>query len=66
MLKNSQLIQLQKEIENIEDTLIIVEGTRDKGPLLRLGFKNVSDISGKSLPTFVESIKSKNYFNRLR
>lgn len=59
MFRLSQIEKLQKIIKDIGDTLIIVEGIKDKRALSKLGFKNVLAISGKSIFFLVEKIKSK-------
>jgi len=45
---------------NNDESLIIVEGKRDKRALNILGLTNVKDISGKPLDVFVEKVKTNN------
>lgn len=51
-----QLDELRRELKGCKD-VFIVEGIRDKKVLIKLGFINVVDISGKSLYDFVEEIR---------
>ncbi len=46
-----------KEIRNIGDSQIIVEGKKDRKVLEKLGFRNVLDISGKPLFEILKEIK---------
>lgn len=46
-----------KEIRNIGSSQIIVEGKRDREVLEKLGFKNILEISGKSLFEILKEIK---------
>lgn len=49
--------RLEKEFDTGERTVIIVEGKKDKKVLMKLGFKNIIDISGKSLDKIENIIK---------
>lgn len=53
----SKILELKKEIENYKSSAIIVEGLKDKKQLLKIGFENVFDISGKYLEDLVKKIK---------
>jgi len=59
MLTN-QLEEIQRELKNCKD-VFIVEGKKDKKALIGLGFKNIIDISGKSLYKLVEEVKTSNF-----
>jgi 5S rRNA maturation endonuclease (ribonuclease M5) len=54
MLGESEIEEFWKEIENITNSTVIVEGKNDKKPLLKLGIKNVLDISGKPFNEILE------------
>ncbi len=52
---------LNKEIEEAENSVFVVEGIRDKRVLAEIGFKNILDISGKPLYDVVQNISE--HFN---
>ena len=54
---SSFLENIEKEIRNVENSQIIVEGKKDREVLEKLGFKNVVEISGKSLSEILKEIK---------
>ncbi|RLI97735.1 MAG: hypothetical protein DRP00_03620, partial [Candidatus Aenigmatarchaeota archaeon] len=54
---SSFIENIEKEIRNVENSQIIVEGKKDREVLEKLGFKNVVEISGKSLSEILKEIK---------
>jgi 5S rRNA maturation endonuclease (ribonuclease M5) len=64
MFKYSQVLEFQRELENIKEIPIVVEGKKDEVPLTRLGCKKVFMISGSSPYILVEKLK-KNNVNRI-
>lgn len=56
-----KLEKIKKEIANLANTCIIVEGVKDKIVLENLGFKNILTISNKSLISVVETIASRRF-----
>jgi 5S rRNA maturation endonuclease (ribonuclease M5) len=59
-MRTTQLIKIQEFLSRLEDTLVLVEGLKDKEVLKKLGVKNILEISGKPINTVTEqaAIKS--------
>jgi 5S rRNA maturation endonuclease (ribonuclease M5) len=57
MLTN-QIKEVFVELKNNENAAVVVEGKKDRKVLSRLGFKNIFEISGKSLHDVIENVKS--------
>ena len=54
---SSFLERIEKEVKDISDSQIIVEGKRDREVMEKLGFKNVVEISGKSFISILKKIE---------
>lgn len=54
MLKPPEITDFEDDVDN---NLVIVEGINDKKVLLKLGIKNVFDISGKSFDEVLDKVK---------
>ncbi len=53
---SSFLEKIEKEIRNISDLQIIVEGKKDREVMEKFGFKNILEISGKNFHSLLKKI----------
>jgi 5S rRNA maturation endonuclease (ribonuclease M5) len=61
MLSFNKLEKIAEETNKHYNFCIIVEGKRDKSVLEKIGLSNIFEISGKTIPQFVEEIKSNHF-----
>ncbi|MEM5790592.1 MAG: toprim domain-containing protein [Candidatus Aenigmatarchaeota archaeon] len=52
--------RIEREIRNIKDYQVIVEGKKDREAMEKLGFKNIVEISGKNFSLILNEIEEKN------
>jgi len=58
MFSPEALERIGREVEKEKETIVVVEGKKDKEALTALGFKKVIAISGRSLEDIIERILS--------
>jgi 5S rRNA maturation endonuclease (ribonuclease M5) len=61
MLPFNRLEKILEETERYDKACIIVEGKKDKNVLEKIGFRNIIDISGKTIPEVVNKIISNHF-----
>lgn len=55
---SSLVERIEREVRNIGNSQIIVEGKKDRKIIERLGFKNIFEISGKNFSEILSKIKN--------
>jgi 5S rRNA maturation endonuclease (ribonuclease M5) len=57
MLLSDKIRKIEHEVINTDDSVLVVEGKKDRKALEQFGFKKILEISGKSLECLIEKLK---------